>query len=164
MKKAKFLIVTILLLVLFTSCKKEDPTEEIIDVFTVELEVNETEFEIENNQVIELEDPYELGFHVKNNTSKSIRIKLTVVSLQGNGNGVELCFSQCRSNTTEGLIDIRNFTSGEKTTTNQAHLNPGDDFEESLTVEFKLNQVDSEGEDVVDGKEVSFTYKYIAPK
>ena len=156
----KYILIFAIILTIF-SCKKEDSIEEIEDVFTVELEVNETEFEVENNQVIEMENPGELGIHIENKTSRDIRMKLTIVTLEGNGNGVELCFSQCRSNTTEGLIDIRNIAVGETTTTNQAHLKPGVTFKDNLKVKFKLNQVDSDDEDIVGGKEVFFTYLYI---
>ena len=158
------LILLIVSISLVISCKKEDPEQELPNNYTVVIEVNGDTFEVENDQIIEMEGPDKLGMHVTNNISSKIKLKLEVISLTGSGTGVELCFSQCRSSISAGDIDVLAIDTGITTTTNQTHLAPNNEYDQTLIVEFKIIEVDKDGEGVVNGKEVNFTYSYVKPK
>lgn len=163
MKKLKILFPFFLVL-FFTiqSCKKDDIEEVIVDnTFTVKVDGELANNKTYTYSMIGIDG--ELGFNVTNNKSSDIKLKVTVVDLVGNGDGLQLCFNSCTAKVVLDYEDFKTLSTGQTTTSVQTHIVNASSGDLDTTIKLKINQVDSNDVDIPNGKEVYFTYKYVAP-
>ncbi len=179
MKKIRYTLLLVLSVMVLTSCKKDDPTEpqvvddptepQVVDTPAFTLKIDGEEVEA-NTQATALLKSYnvvgvdgELGFNITNNINEEIKLRMTVVDINGNGDGIQICFGFCSTSVALDDTQVRSFAIGETTTGNQTHVYNDQVGNRDFECTIKINQVDESGTDIGNGKEVYFTYKYVAP-
>lgn len=170
MKKIKYSLLLVLSILTLTSCKKDDIEEQQSeDPVTFILKIDGTEVEA-NTQDTAFLKTYnvvgadgELDFNITNNINEEIKLRMTVVDVNGNGEGVQICFGFCSTSVALDDTQVRSFAIGETTTNNQTHVFNDQVGNRDFECTIKINQVDEVGVDIANSKEVYFTYKYIAP-
>ncbi|MEE9348988.1 MAG: hypothetical protein V3U80_03005 [Flavobacteriaceae bacterium] len=162
MKNIKYILITAFtMLLVFSSCKKDDPEQGEDNSFSVTIDGED----VDNStfSYTEVGSPGKMAFRVKNNTSNEIRLKLEVVELIGSGSGIQLCFNNCSADITQGYEDFKVLASGEQSTTIQTKLTNGSDGSSDVTAKLSITLVDNDGVEIGLSKIVDFTYKYTAP-
>lgn len=167
MKKIIYIITLVVVSsIILTSCKSDDPdpiVEEVIP-FTLKIEGEEV---VENTILVKtynvVGEAGELGFNITNNTNADIDLKMTVTSVEGNGDGMQLCFKTCSANINVDDAEVKTINAGHTTTNVETHVFNGQVGDRDFSCTIKINQVDGNGNDIASGKSVSFTYKYVAP-
>ncbi len=167
MKKIIYLVTLVVISsLILTSCKSDDPDPVVEEVVPFTLKIDEEEV-VENTILVKTYNVVgadgELGFNITNNTNAAIDLKITVVSVEGNGDGMQLCFKTCSANINVDDTEIKTIEAGHTTTNVETHIFNGQVGNRDFSCTIKINQVDGNGSDIVSGKSVSFTYKYVAP-
>lgn len=163
MKKIKFIFP---LLIIFTfiiqSCKKDDIEDsETNNSFTVKVDGEIADNKIFTYNTIGIDG--EMGIQVTNNDNSLIKLKIKVISLEGNGAGLQLCFNSCTASIIEGYEDFKSLAAGETTTKLQTHIVNASPGNQNSIVKLRITQVDENNNNLLDGKVVDFTYNYVAP-
>lgn len=167
MKNLKYILLLTLMVGFLSSCKDDDPVEEPVvqvDPFIIKIEGEEvvaSATTVKTYNVVG--DAGEMGFNITNKTNASIDLRMTVVGVTGGGEGMQLCFTTCSANINLNDTEIKTINAGQTTTNVQTHIYNGQVGDRDFECTIKINQVDSNGSDIPSGKELNFTYKYVAP-
>ncbi len=173
MKKIKSILLFVMVVVVFSSCKKDEVEEQIIN--------NADNYKVVVDGV-ELSDNAEKIYHaigdagnmelsIKNISSESINLKMKVVSITGNYSGVggsmNFCIGSCYTFVEEGksypINEIYTLGAGQTSQQGAVHVQNLDDRSGDLTFKIKLFQVDGSGNELTSKKSITFTYKYVTP-
>ena len=174
MKNIKNILLFISVLLVLTSCKKDDPSEETSDSDDYTVTVAGTE--LVNNDVrvynsINDEDG-NMVLDIKNISNSVINLQIKVVSIEGtDGADLELCLGECYFGVevgktypfADGSVAFYSLNSQESSTQGAAHVLNKYDRSDELVYELRLYQVDENGNELTSKKAVSFKYKYVAP-
>ncbi len=169
MKNLKYFTLLLVIVTIFSSCKKDDveDTDNTVDPvipFTIKIDNEEV---VEGTTLVKtytvVGEDGQLSFNITNKLDESINLKSTVVSIVGDGTDMQLCFETCSSNIVAGTTEIKTINSGVTTTNAATHIYNAQVGNRNFECTVKINQVDDNDVDIVDGKELMFTYKYVAP-
>ena len=164
MKILKFILPIILVSVLLlSSCKKDDPEEEKTTASTYTVKVDGEEADGKTFTYNEFGDDGRMGFNITNNITSDIKLKVKVVSVDGDGTGIQLCFNSCTANVVLDYEDYRTLVVGQTTTSAATHILNASDGSQNLKIGLRISQVDDNNVEVSGGKVVNFTYNYVAP-
>ncbi len=170
MKNLKFKVIVLFSVLSLMSCKKDDP-EEASELNDYSVTVSGTEL-VNNTERIytDVGEIANMDLLIKNNSTSDINLKINVVSVEGNYDTVnsisivlclgEQCYNGININTSYPLNGYYSLGAGETSTINAVHFQNNDSSKGPLTFEFKLYQVDSDGEEIVSKKSLQFKYRY----
>ena len=107
---------------------------------------------------------------IKNTSDDTIYLKIKVTSLSDNvlaQNDIELCLGECYFSIEQGSNYPTNtpytLQPGQTSPDGAAHVKNNDNRNGDVVIGLKLYQTDEQGNELSNGKTVSFTYMYDAP-
>lgn len=164
MKNFKYTLLLIVTVIVFNSCKKDDPTESTeVDSFIMKIDGEEV---VEGTTLIKeynvVGEEGELGFHITNQKDEPIILRATISSNDVGAN-MEFCFASCSANINDEFTEVKTIPVGHTTTTAETHIFNNQDGSRDYECTVKINEIDESGNNVANGKALFFTYKYVAP-